>query len=105
MSELPDRFFGWVYGKSDRDKRVQLIQQRFKDEGRDFADYLKNLADKAERGELVEASQMGSLPGLDDIQQRLDEIKRMIQSGALVYHPPDGDVDEDILGNLLDMGT
>jgi hypothetical protein len=98
-----DRFYGWVFGDNPRDKAVLAIYRGYQERGESFADYCKQLIYDHQNGDLVQA---GESIG-EQILHKLNEIERLIRSGAL---PPgraviQGTDDTEVYDLLSDIGT
>ena len=103
MAKKP-RFYGWEFGDSPTDQAALAIYRRFQEEGRDFAAHCKRLLVQYEQGDLVEANGAG----ISAVVSKLNEIQKMLVSGALVYQgSPEnpGTDDSELLDILGDMGT
>lgn len=98
------RFYGWEFGDSPIDQAALAIYRRFQEQNLDFAAHCKRLVVEFEQGDLVNANGAG----VAAVVEKLNEIQRMLQSGALVYQGSSDDPgtdDDDLLNILSEMGT
>jgi hypothetical protein len=103
VSKKP-RFYGWEFGDSPNDQAALAIYRRFQEEGRDFAAHCKKLLVEYEQGDLVQANGAG----ISAVVNKLNEIQRMLETGALEYKGSvenPGTDDDELLNILSDMGT
>ncbi len=98
-----ERFYGWQFGDSPRDRAVLAIYRQYLERGEDFADHVKDIVFAYHNGDLVESGAAGS--AIEGLEKKIDEIRQMLKSGRLQLSEQQGTDDDELYSILGDMGT
>jgi hypothetical protein len=98
-----DRFNVWLFADTPRDRAVLAVYLGYLERKENFADYVKDLIFQHQNGDLVQA---GESIG-EQILHKLNEIERLIRSGALPQGRAiiQGTDDSEVYDLLSDIGT